>query len=138
MNKTKKAMDRLTKLAKKLPPEAVACIEAWAEELARIDLLSSAVHIKHMNQAYERWKQEQGAAPDPELEMECEDGLWLGQHGCYACWQQDGQVILMQGENPEQSQAAIHLTPEEAYDLFRFLKEHKHELFELLSARGKA
>ena len=127
MQHTKRATERLTKLSKKLPSAALLWIEHRAEELARTDLLSSAMRVKHVNEAYEQWKQEQGvdvAYEDHELDHEADTGTWLGKKTYCALMQPDGRILITH----EASRMKFTLTPEEAYDLFYFLKNRKDDL----------
>ncbi|GAC1381387.1 MAG: hypothetical protein NVSMB33_08070 [Ktedonobacteraceae bacterium] len=124
MEYTKRAVERSEKISKKLPPEVILWIKNRAEELAKADLLSSAVRMKHINEAYEQWKQEQQIGPDDELDHEQEDGVWLGKKAYCVLMQPNARVLLTH----ERSKMKVTFTAEEAYDLFQFLKSHKDEL----------
>src|SRR5437867_12232438 len=97
MQHTKRAAERLTNLSKKLPSEVILWIEHRAEELARTDLLSSAVRVKHVNEAYEQWKQEHDVGvdyEDHELDHEADTGTWLGKKAYCALMQPGGRVLI--------------------------------------------
>jgi hypothetical protein len=136
MQRTKRAAERLTKLSKKLPSDALLWIEHRAEELARTDLLSSAMRMKHVNEAYEQWKQEHGVGvdyEDHELDHEAENATWLGKKTYCALMRPNGRVLITH----EATRTKFTFTPEEAYDLFYFLRGHRDELSQKAQQKQK-
>lgn len=129
MEYTRHATERKEKLAKKLPKEAMEWIEQRTEELAKADLLSSVVRIKHIDEAYEQWKQKQQINAEEALTHEQDDGVWLGKKMYYAMMRPNGHLVLTDQRN----KAQFTFTAEESYDLLHFLSRHR----ELLHKKGR-